>query len=152
MGQKDSRLNLISESHFIGKQPIDIAKDIINSSNFYQDSIKSGNLMWKSHDISKWKNYEYKIICNVDKTSLTLYNLSPFKRIPIITSNQETCYICLEKDNIDCKMVCCNQYLHLKCATQMDPSNYCTICRKENIIKIEVYYCKQSEQFIYKKL
>ena len=149
MGQNDSKFKKVSKFHFTGKQPIDIAKDIINSSTFYQESIKNSNLMWRSTDVIKWNKYQYKIVCNVDKTTLTLYNLSPFRRIPILPNNQEICYICLEKDNIDCKMVCCNQYLHLNCATQMESMNYCTICRKNSEFKINIFYCKNCNEIIY---
>ena len=149
MGQKHSREKKDNNSDIFKTNPLDIVKEIINSSNFYQNSIINSNLMWKTNSLLNWKNYQYKIEANLDKINFYLYNLPPFNIIPIIKNNQETCYICLGTNNINCKMVCCNQYLHLKCGSKMIPSNYCTICRKDNYLKIKIFYCKNCNEIIY---
>lgn len=151
MGQVSSKSVLNQDKHFFGLTPIEISKQIIESHDDYKKFIKNGSDVWKMPEPVNWNNYIYQIYGNLDKSKIIIYNPSPFHIIKPINDIHK-CYICLENQNIDCKMNCCNQYLHYECAKLLEANNVCTICQKESIITIEVYYCKQSEQFIYKKL
>lgn len=150
MGQKlcRNRTNQENDINFVGLSPIDISKEIINSSEYYRTLIGLKSMIWKSSKPTMWKNYEYEIISWNQKTTLIIHNLLPFKAITPI-SNEHTCYICLDDQNVDCKMNCCNHYLHYDCALKLDPINQCCICKKNGAAKINIYHCKSCNQINY---
>ena len=148
MGQKICRIHVKEEdNHFIGLSPIEISKEIINSSDYYRSIIDCG-MIWKTSEPTRWKNYIYEINSWDDKTTLYIHNSSPFKSITPI-SDDHKCYICLDDQNVDCKMHCCNYYLHYNCAIKLEPNSQCSICKKSNLIKINIYHCKSCNQVNY---
>ena len=90
------------------------------------------------------------IICTLCRlhTIFTIYNVSPFTRI-IPLENEQTCYICLETENVDCKMSCCNNYLHFSCAQKLELNNTFTICKKSNTASINISTCNDCNEKIY---
>ena len=147
MGQKICHIKRINDNHFIGMSPIELSKEIINSTDFYKQAI-GDRALWKTCEPIKWKNYIYEINGLLDKTTLIIHNSSPFKLISPI-SNEDKCYICLDDQNVNCKMNCCNYFLHYNCGTKLESSNTCSICKKSNFIKINIYHCNTCNQISY---
>ena len=107
MGQKLCRIHAKEEDdykNFIGLSPVEISKEIINSSDYYRTLIGLKSMIWKSSRPTMWKNYNYEIISWTDKTTLIIHNLLPFKAITPI-SNEHTCYICLDDQNVEDQML-----------------------------------------------
>jgi hypothetical protein len=149
MGQKHVKIQ--EEKLFLSLPPEKIAEQIVNSSDYYLRLVKIQDIIWRSSKIERYKNYEYSIVGNINDTKITLYNCSPYLFLKTKT-NDEKCYICLSESNIDCKMKCCNYYLHYDCAKKLDSTNKCSICKKENLVTIRAVKCQCCKELFYTQM